>query len=66
MSYLFTRQRICKKVKIVSVPVCSGHLAVPQLLDKNQTGLSKWQKSLLEFYPRLKTEEDLWGGGSVT
>src|SRR3712207_7873798 len=29
----------------------------------NQTGLSKWQKSPLKYYPRLKTKEDLWGGG---
>ena len=36
------------------------------MVDKNQTGLSKWQKSPLEFYPWLKTKEDLWGGGSVT
>ena len=67
VSYLFTRQRICKNVKMVSVPIESGHLAVPQVLDKNQTGLSKCQKSLLEYYPQLKTKEDLGlGGASVT
>ena len=65
VSYLFTRQRICKKVKMVSVPVWSGHLAVPQLLDKNQTGLSKWQKSPLKYYLQLKTKEDFGVGGQL-
>ena len=50
---------------MVSVPVWSGHLAVPQLLDKNQTGLSKWQKSPLKYYLQLKTKEDFGVGGQL-
>src|SRR3712207_5946836 len=63
VNYLFTRQR--KKFKMVPVPVGSSHWAVPQLLDKNQTGLSKWQKSPLKYHLQLKTKEDFGVGGQL-